>query len=170
MENEVFNVTPNTYPKILESISFKREILKTSLTDSLTIKEYLLLNKKSFDLTSILSFPAELFSELRSFLFSSFTENKLTNRINEKNNFLHVSEVEEELFLELDDNWNTDTLEDLWNNYSIESNGIHIQAGLQGSILMLNLFANAKYTFIFNQEESSIKSFPGLSIGIAYGI
>ena len=103
MENEVFNVTPNTYPKILESISFKREILKTSLTDSLTIKEYLLLNKKSFDLTSILSFPAELFSELRSFLFSSFTENKLTNRINEKNNFLHVSEVEEELFLELDD-------------------------------------------------------------------
>jgi len=97
------------------------------------------------------------------------THNSLTPTIGTLKKMAEVNEVEN-LFLELDNNWNTNTLEDLWNEYSIDSNGIHLQAGLQGSILMLNLFANAKYTFIFNQEESSIKSFPGLSIGIAYGI
>ena len=76
----------------------------------------------------------------------------------------------ENLYSEFNNDWDADNLEDLWDDYSIESNGIHIQAGIQGSFLMLNLFANAKYTFILEDNDSKIESFPGVSIGIAYGI
>ena len=59
---------------------------------------------------------------------------------------------------------------DVLENNMIKSNGIHIQAGLQGKILMTNIFINAKYTLILNDDDNSIQSFPGLDIGLAFGI
>ena len=67
-------------------------------------------------------------------------------------------------------NWDASSLFDLLDNNTIKSTGLHLQAGVQGKLLILNVFANARYTFILNDEQSSIKSFPGLTIGVAYGI
>ena len=50
-----------------------------------------------------------------------------------------------------------------------KSNGLHIQAGIQGKILIFNLFANARYTFIINDDGNSIENFPGITVGMAYG-
>ena len=52
-------------------------------------------------------------------------------------------------------------------DHSINATGLHIQAGVQGKLLMLNAFVNARYTFINGDE---MESFPGLTIGFAYGI
>ena len=52
-------------------------------------------------------------------------------------------------------------------NHSIETKGLHIQAGMQGKLLMLNAFINARYTFI---NGDKMESFPGLTVGFAYGI
>ena len=97
--------------------------------------------------------------------------NSLIPNIDILENMFDVS-GEEELYSELVADWDLDIndLDDIWDKHSIESNGIHIQAGIQGSILMLNLFANAKYTFILEDNNSKIESFPGINIGIAYGI
>ena len=78
----------------------------------------------------------------------------------------------EGVYSELASDWDLgiNDLGDIWDQHSKESNGVHIQASIQGSILMLNLFANAKYTFILEDNDSKIESFPGVSIGIAYGI
>ena len=95
--------------------------------------------------------------------------NSLIPTIEILQNMTGVTELET-LYSEFNNDWDTDNLEDLWDDYSIKSNGIHIQAGIQGSFLMLNLFANAKYTFILEDNDSKIESFPGLNIGIAYGI
>ena len=51
--------------------------------------------------------------------------------------------------------------------HSIDATGIHIQAGVQGKLLMLNTFVNVRYTFINGDE---MESFPGLTVGLAYGI
>ena len=60
---------------------------------------------------------------------------------------------------------------DALENHGIESNGIHVQTGIQGKVFTLNIFANAKYTIILNDDDNSIKeSFPGLDIGLALGI
>ena len=60
-----------------------------------------------------------------------------------------------------------DSMEEI-KGYSIETTGLHIQAGLQAKLLMLNTFVSARYTFIMDSDE--MESFPGLTIGIAYGI
>ena len=53
-------------------------------------------------------------------------------------------------------------------NHSINATGLHIQTGVQGKLLMLNAFINARYTFIIDSDD--MESFPGLTIGLAYGI
>ena len=63
----------------------------------------------------------------------------------------------------------SDLIDALENNM-IKSNGLHIQAGLQSKILMANMFINAKYTLILNDDNNSIDSFPGLDIGLAFGL
>ena len=60
-----------------------------------------------------------------------------------------------------------DVMDEL-DNYSLKAQGLHIQLGLQGKILTYNAFINAKYTFII--EGEGVNSFPGLTIGLAYGI
>jgi len=52
-------------------------------------------------------------------------------------------------------------------DHLINATGLHIQAGVQGKLLMLNAFVNARYTFINGDE---MESFPGLTVGFAYGI
>ena len=53
-------------------------------------------------------------------------------------------------------------------NHSNDATGLHIQAGVQGKLLILNAFINARYTFIMDSDE--MKNFPGLTVGFAYGI
>ena len=52
--------------------------------------------------------------------------------------------------------------------HSTKAQGLHIQASLQAKLLMLNTFINARYTFIMDNDK--MESFPGLTIGFAYGI
>ena len=75
----------------------------------------------------------------------------------------------DDLYNAANQSWDNSGLIDLLNNNAIKANGVHIQAGIQGKILLFNLFANARYTFIVNDDDSSIKNFPGLTIGMAYG-
>ena len=80
-----------------------------------------------------------------------------------------VDEIED-LYNAADGNWDGNAFIEKLESNAIKSIGLHIQAGVQGKLLILNVFANARYTFILNDEQSSIKSFPGLTIGVAYGI
>ena len=48
--------------------------------------------------------------------------------------------------------------------------GVHFQLGSQIKLLMMNLFATAKYTFLFSARNSNMKSFPSINIGIGWGI
>ena len=75
----------------------------------------------------------------------------------------------DDLYNAADQNWDGDALIEKLEDNAIKSTGAHIQAGIQGKILIFNLFANAKYTFIIDDEKNSIESFPGLTIGMAYG-
>jgi len=79
-----------------------------------------------------------------------------------------VNEIDD-LYNAADQSWDGDAFIEKLESNAIKSTGLHIQAGIQGKLLMANVFANAKYTFILNDEQSSIKSFPGLTIGLAYG-
>ena len=47
--------------------------------------------------------------------------------------------------------WDASSLLDLLNKNTIQSTGMHIQTGVQGKLLMLNVFANARYTFIIDE-------------------
>ena len=48
--------------------------------------------------------------------------------------------------------------------------GVHFQLGSQIKLLMINLFATVKYTFLFTARNTHIKSFPSINIGIGWGI
>ena len=74
-----------------------------------------------------------------------------------------------DLYDAADQNWDSDAFIEQLEDNAIKSTGAHIQAGIQGKILIFNLFANAKYTFIIDDAKNSIESFPGLTIGMAYG-
>ena len=56
-------------------------------------------------------------------------------------------------------------------SFLTESSGIHLQAGIQGKIMTMNLFLNARYTIIINNEsEINQKGFPSINLGLALGI
>ena len=74
-----------------------------------------------------------------------------------------------DLYNGADENWDSDAFIEKLENNAIKSTGAHLQAGVQGKILIFNLFVNAKYTFILNDDKNSIDSFPGVTIGMAYG-
>ena len=76
----------------------------------------------------------------------------------------------DDLYNQANESWDGNSFIGKLANNSTKSNGAHIQVGIQGKLLTLNVFANAKYTFILNDDKSSIESFPGLNIGIAFGI
>ena len=50
----------------------------------------------------------------------------------------------------------------------ISSNGYHIQVGFQGKLLMLNLFANARYT-IAKDVVPGEDGFASIWTGLAFG-
>ena len=56
-------------------------------------------------------------------------------------------------------------------DYFEDSNGLHIQAGIQVKILILNTFINARYTFI-TKDNSPIdrQGFMNILFGVALGI
>ena len=69
-----------------------------------------------------------------------------------------------------DDDASTFDFDDVVNGFkdhAVKTTGLHIQAGLQGKLLTLNAFINARYTFI-NSDE--MESFPGFTVGLAYGL
>ena len=74
-----------------------------------------------------------------------------------------------DLYNQASQDWEKDAVAEKIEDYAQNSSGLHIQFGFQGKILMFNIFANAKYTFI-TDTNNSIDSFPGYSIGFAYGI
>jgi len=75
-----------------------------------------------------------------------------------------------DLYDQASQDWDQDAIIGKLEDNAIKSFGLHIQCGIQAKVLILNVFINAKYTFIIKDDNNSIDSFPGLSIGLAYGI
>ena len=76
----------------------------------------------------------------------------------------------ENLYNAAEQNWDENDIYDALDNNAIDASGIHLQFGVQAKVLMLNAFINAKYTFIINDDSDSLDSFPGLTLGLAYGL
>ena len=76
----------------------------------------------------------------------------------------------DDLYNAAEEDWNENAVYDALENNSMDASGLHIQCGIQAKVLMLNAFVNAKYTFITKDDNNSIESFPGFTIGLAYGI
>jgi len=75
-----------------------------------------------------------------------------------------------DLYNAAEQDWNENAVYDALEENAIYDSGIHLQCGIQAKVLMLNAFINAKYTFITKSDNNSIDSFPGFTIGLAYGI
>lgn len=75
-----------------------------------------------------------------------------------------------DLYNQASQDWDEDAIYDKLADHAMESSGLHIQCGVQAKILILNIFANVKYTFILTDDNDSIQSFPGVTIGVAYGL
>ncbi len=74
------------------------------------------------------------------------------------------------LFTSAEQDWNSDDVYNALNDNSIDATGLHIQCGVQAKVLMLSAFITAKYTFITKDDNNSIDSFPGFTLGLAYGL
>ena len=85
----------------------------------------------------------------------------------------------------LKDEYDTEDLNDIYDQISqnmyfdfpnpplssyLKYEGVHFQLGSQMKLLMMNLFATAKYTFLFTARNTHMKSFPSINIGIGWGI
>jgi hypothetical protein len=83
-----------------------------------------------------------------------------------------IYDVEElgDLYNQASEKWDQNAIIGKLEDNAIKSSGLHIQCGLQAKILMLNAFVNTKYTFIIKDDNNSIESFPGITIGLAFGI
>ena len=75
-----------------------------------------------------------------------------------------------DLYNAAEQDWNENSFYDALEENAIDASGIHLQCGIQAKVLMLNAFVTAKYTFITKDDNNSIDSFPGFTIGLAYGI
>tara|TARA_Y100001968_G_scaffold332126_1_gene389171 strand:- start:5980 stop:6666 length:687 start_codon:yes stop_codon:yes gene_type:complete len=74
-----------------------------------------------------------------------------------------------DLYSATEQNWDENAIYNKLENHAMDASGLHIQFGIQAKVLMLNTFVSAKYTFI-TKDNNSIDSFPGITIGLAYGI
>tara|TARA_B100001029_G_scaffold17111_1_gene11426 strand:+ start:41 stop:730 length:690 start_codon:yes stop_codon:yes gene_type:complete len=74
------------------------------------------------------------------------------------------------LYNEAAQNWDEDAVYEALADNAVDASGLHVQCGIQAKVLMLNAFITAKYTFITKDDNNSIDSFPGFTIGLAYGI
>jgi len=74
------------------------------------------------------------------------------------------------LFTSAEQGWNSDDVRNALNDNGIDATGLHIQCGVQAKVLMLSAFITAKYTFITKDDNNSIDSFPGFTLGLAYGL
>ena len=75
-----------------------------------------------------------------------------------------------DLFNAAEEDWDPNAVYDALADNAMDASGLHIQCGIQAKVLMLNAFITAKYTFITKDDHNSIDSFPGFTIGLAYGI
>ncbi|MFL2988473.1 hypothetical protein DBW61_01210 [bacterium] len=75
-----------------------------------------------------------------------------------------------DLFSAAEQAWDSDAVYDALNDNSMDATGLHIQCGVQAKVLMLSAFITAKYTFITKDKNNSIDSFPGFTVGLAYGL
>jgi len=85
-------------------------------------------------------------------------------------NDIYDTEDLTDLFNAASHDWDSNAVYDALEDNAVDASGLHIQCGIQAKILMLNIFANAKYTFILKDDNDSIQSFPGGTIGVAYGL
>ena len=132
---------------------------------SFRVSQYLTLRKKVFGLSIPLLAKASLY---------------LGGGINQHNSVIPSIELMKDIFKdelnnssggidELSFDFDSFDIDDVVNGFednAVKATGLHIQAGLQGKLLMLNAFINARYTFANDEMES----FPGLTVGFAYGI
>ncbi len=97
--NNIGEITPNLYPKILQDVSFKRNLLNIKLEDSLKLKDYLSSNKKISFLDNLYGYTIGLPSKVNVF-FSSTNNNFNTFSILDKKYF--ISKEELDLFRKVD--------------------------------------------------------------------
>ena len=74
------------------------------------------------------------------------------------------------LFTSANDNWNSNDIYNALNDNGMDATGLHIQFAVQAKVLMLSAFITAKYTFITKDDNNYIDSFPGFTVGLAYGL
>ena len=167
-----FDALPNDL-----AIEYNREIKLQPLTSSITLTEqtidgefltfrvsdYLTVRKE------IIGFSIPILAKAAVYVGGGLNQHRsVVPSINLLKDIYDVDNVDD-LYNAADQNWDGDALIENLEDNAIKSTGAHIQAGIQGKILIFNLFANAKYTFIIDDEKNSIESFPGLTIGMAYG-
>ena len=92
------SISPTLYPLILQSTFYKREILKTKLTDEITLKSYLIDYQKKQYISNFLSFIKSIPSKIIS-IFTGVISNENNLLINP--DFI-VSDEEDKLFKMLD--------------------------------------------------------------------
>lgn len=83
---------------------------------------------------------------------------------------IYNTENIDNLYNEAAQNWDEDAVYEALADNAVDASGLHVQCGIQAKVLMLNAFITAKYTFITKDDNNSIDSFPGFTIGLAYGI
>mgnify|MGYP001405259870 CR=1 FL=1 len=66
--------------------------------------------------------------------------------------------------------FSTSDINGLLSDYGLDANGIHFQIGGQAKLLFFNIFTSMRYTFLFETNNSNMKSFPSLTVSAAYGI
>jgi len=91
--NNIGEITPNLYPKILQDVSFKRNLLNIKLEDSLKLKDYLSSNKKISFLDNLYGYTIGLPSKVNVF-FSSTNNNFNTFSILDKKYFISKEELD----------------------------------------------------------------------------
>jgi len=76
----------------------------------------------------------------------------------------------DDLFNQSNQDFSTSDINGLLSDYGLDANGIHFQIGGQAKLLFFNIFTSMRYTFLFETNNSNMKSFPSLTVSAAYGI
>lgn len=167
-----FDALPNDL-----AIEYNREIKLQPLTSSITlidqtidgefltfrVSDYLTVRKE------IIGFSIPILAKAAAYVGGGLNQHRsVVPSINLLKDIYDVDNVDD-LYNAANQNWDDDAFIEKLEDNAIKSTGAHIQAGIQGKILIFNLFANARYTFIIEDAKNSIDHFPGLTIGMAYG-
>lgn len=76
----------------------------------------------------------------------------------------------DDLFNQSNQDFSLSDISDLLSDYGQDANGIHFQIGGQAKLLFFNIFTSMRYTFLFESNNSNMKSFPSITVSAGYGI